>query len=98
MPALQIAFPGSRHVLAIGLHQADDSAIWEHALAHGFTVVTRDSDYFDMSVKRGHPPKIVWLRTGNTATRQVRRLLTDRQRDIERFLADPSTACLQIFL
>jgi len=37
-------FPGSTHVKAIGLKEADDSVVWEWAKQHGFTIVSKDTD------------------------------------------------------
>ena len=32
-------FPGSTHVKAVGLKEADDSVVWEWAKQHGFSIV-----------------------------------------------------------
>ena len=32
-------FPGSTQVRLIGLAEADDRTVWDHAKAHGFTLV-----------------------------------------------------------
>ena len=37
-------FPGSTQTRLIGLAQAPDQAIWDHALQHGFCIVTLDAD------------------------------------------------------
>ncbi len=66
-------FPGSQHVRALGLAEADDLAIWEYAVAHDFIIVTQDSDYSDWNKLRGAPPKIVWLRCGNAARDEIHR-------------------------
>jgi len=63
---LQDIFPDSKHVRNLGLEQADDSAIWTLARNKNFTIVTKDSDFNDISVIRGYPPHIVWLRSGNS--------------------------------
>jgi len=63
-------YPGSQHVSFIGLDQADDRTVWEYANQNDFTVVTRDSDFSELSVLRGFPPKIIWIRRGNCSTNQ----------------------------
>ena len=51
-------FPGSSHVLSVGLDCATDDQIWEHARLNGFAIVTKDEDYNNLSVLRGGPPKV----------------------------------------
>jgi len=68
-------FPGSAHVEdALGRGAADE-AIWTHELEAGFLVVTKDEDFLRLSVLRGAPPKVVWIRTGNCSTADVAVLL-----------------------
>lgn len=89
-------FPGSFHVHACGLGAADDGLVWEHARQHGFTIVTKDSDYEQLSVLRGSPPRVIWLRTGNCTTAYLTALLT-RYRDlIEAFGTSDSDAILEL--
>jgi predicted nuclease of predicted toxin-antitoxin system len=39
-------FPGSQHVLDVGLaRETPDKVIWEYAKAHSFVIVTADSDF-----------------------------------------------------
>ena len=84
-------FPESQHVRLLGLAEADDLTIWNHALEHGFVIVTQDSDYPDWNKFLGAPPKIVWLRCGNASvdvvdsklrTAAARILLMESQSDI----------------
>jgi predicted nuclease of predicted toxin-antitoxin system len=68
-------YPGSTHVHLCGLGSADDSAIWRYAKGHGFTIVSKDSDFQDRSVLHGHPPKHIWLRAGNCSSSEIENLL-----------------------
>lgn len=52
------------HVTDLG-DQPTDDAIWIYARDNGWTILTKDTDYFDRLALEGAPPKIVWLRTGN---------------------------------
>ncbi|HUP50806.1 MAG TPA: DUF5615 family PIN-like protein [Thermoanaerobaculia bacterium] len=61
-------YPGTAHVAQIGLERATDSDIWYYARTHDFVIVTKDSDIVELSVLRGRPPKVVWLRLGNATT------------------------------
>ena len=45
-------FPGSGHVQSVGLGCADDDQVWEHTRLNGFTIVTKDADYNNLSVLR----------------------------------------------
>jgi predicted nuclease of predicted toxin-antitoxin system len=49
-------FPGSSHAFFEGLLQTPDSGVWEYAKAHGFTVVTADADFYELSTMFGPPP------------------------------------------
>ena len=69
--ALEDLFPGSQHVRALGMAEAEDLSIWDHAKFNDFIIVTQDSDYADWNKLRGAPPKIVWLRCGNVSTAQI---------------------------
>ena len=64
-------FPGSLHVRMLRLAEADDLQIWNYAQTHNLIIVTQDSDYADWNKLRGAPPKIVWLRCGNTTFDQM---------------------------
>jgi predicted nuclease of predicted toxin-antitoxin system len=66
VPDLLGGFPGSRHVRDEGLSHADDSQIWEFAKQQDFAIVSKDTDFFNRSLLRGHPPK-----GHSTTTRQL---------------------------
>jgi len=87
-------FPGSGHVRDFGLAASDDEAVWSFARSHGFAILTKDNDFFHRSLVRGHPPKVIQLRIGNCATREILDLLF-RERDvIEAFLASDEESLL----
>ena len=58
-------FPDCKHVSDCGLMDCDDPDIWEYARKNDYSIVTFDSDFYDISVISGHPPKIIWIRTSN---------------------------------
>ncbi len=73
---LEELFPGSAHVFGTGLARSTtDEKIWEYAAAEGFTIVTADSDFLDLSRSRGAPPKVVHLENCDYRTSQVENLL-----------------------
>ena len=59
-------YPEAQQIRALGLENSTDIQIWEYAKRNGYSIVSYDADYFDIASLKGHPPKIVWLRIGNT--------------------------------
>jgi len=69
-------FPGSTHVFAAGIPEGTpDQIIWEFAKENDFIIVTSDSDYNALEVRRGHPPYIVWLQRMDYPTRAAVELI-----------------------
>ena len=94
--ALANLFPNSSQVRLLGLAEANDSAVWQHAKADGFILVTQDSDFADMATLHGAPPKVIWLRCGNQPTQAIEKLLRDHAQAIAAFEQDTVAACLEI--
>lgn len=59
-------FPEARQVRSIQLENKTDFEIWNYCKENNFSIVTFDADFFDISLLKGHPPKIIWIRSGNT--------------------------------
>lgn len=89
-------FPGSQHVRDVGLASATDSAVWEHAKAGGFTIISKDADFRQLSFLYGSPPKVVWLRLGNRSTAQIESTIRAHAADLQAFDADPVASMLVI--
>ena len=94
IPGLASDFPDSAHVRDVGLKYSTDRVVWEFARDHGFAIVSKDSDFHQMSFLFGAPPKVVWIRMGNCATDAIAALLQSRTEDIRSFLAGGETAFL----
>jgi len=90
-------FPGSNQTRLLGFGTADDPVIWRHAQQNGFTIVTLDADFSDLSVLRGHPPKVIWLRCGNSTVAEVEALLRANVERVKIFGADNEAGCLEIW-
>ena len=95
VPFLQLVYPDSTQVALIGLERASDQAIWEYAREHGYAIVTKDADYYDLSLLRGAPPYVVWLQTGNADKAEVLRLLLDHVDAIESSFS-AGLACVEL--
>jgi predicted nuclease of predicted toxin-antitoxin system len=91
---LQSEYPDASHVALVGLERGSDSDIWQYARALQYTVVTKDSDFNDLSMQVGPPPKIVWLRIGNCTTAQIAQVLRDAQAALTHFAVDSAAAVL----
>jgi predicted nuclease of predicted toxin-antitoxin system len=89
-------FPDSTQTGMETLASANDAKVWDFAKKSGFTIVTLDSDFAELSVLRGPPPKIIWLRCGNSAVDGIERLLRANADGIRDFLADESSGCLEV--
>ena len=75
----------------MGLENASDSLLFDYAKQNGFSIVTFDSDFLDLNIIRGIPPKIIWLRTGNLTTRSVAHLLNPNIKLVRNFLESQQT-------
>ncbi|MFN4762835.1 DUF5615 family PIN-like protein [Gillisia sp. Q332] len=88
-----------KQVKELNLENSTDLQIWEYARVNYFTIVTFDADFFDIANLKGHPPKIIWLRTGNTTTINLEKLFIDKRELIADFILNPvlkNIACLEI--
>ena len=93
---LRDLYPDSVHVKGLGLQRASDEIIWDYARDHGFTVVSKDSDFHQRSLVEGGPPKVVWIQRGNCSTTDIAALLQSRAGEIAAFVAHPEAAFLEI--
>jgi len=94
---LQEIFPNSSHVRLESLQNADDKIIREFALSNGFNIVTFDIDFYETSLIEGYPPKIIWLRCGNSSTKNIENILKTSFTKIIDFLENKNFSCLELF-
>lgn len=90
-------FPNSDHLDWLGLGAAEDVSVWEHAKQNDFVVVTKDADFADLSVFRGFPPKVIWIRRGNCSTNDIEELLREHKSEIEDLITDSTSGILTLF-
>jgi len=90
-------FPGSTQTRLLGMAKADDNLIWNHARQNGFMVVSLDSDFYDLSLLYGHPPKLIWLRCGNSTVDRIEKILRAHFNRIRFFAEDEDAGCLELF-
>ncbi|HEY4697249.1 MAG: hypothetical protein A3J49_12490 [Gallionellales bacterium RIFCSPHIGHO2_02_FULL_57_16] len=94
--ALADIFPQSEHVSRIEMGAASDREVWEYAREHNYTLVSKDSDFHELSLLYGSPPKVVWLRRGNCTTRQIEFILRNRLENIRSLVDNPESTYLVI--
>ena len=90
-------FPNSSHVQFHDMPEADDAEIWEFAKTQDFCIVTQDTDFADRSRLYGAPPKVVWLRCGNTATPSIETLIRDSISPIHELMESNILDCLELY-
>lgn len=93
---IQSAFPQSEQIRKLNLENKSDKEIWTFAGQNGFTVVTFDGDFYEFSNLYGHPPKIIWLRTGNNTPPSVSQILLAKKELITEFIKQAEFSCLEI--
>ena len=87
-------FPESRHAVTEGLLHSPDRSIWEYAGANEFTIVTADSDFYELAVTYGPPPKVIWLKGCDYPTAIAERLLRDQAIRVTEFIRDSERSVL----
>ena len=89
-------FPNSDHILRLGLDRASDDTIWEYAQKNGFAIVTQDVDFSERSLLLGSPPKVVWVRCGNSTPRKIEAMIRRAAPKILALERDPRTHFIEI--
>ena len=90
-------YPASQHIFLIGLERVNDLTVWEYARQHEFILVTKDSDFNELSVLRKFPPKVIWIRRGNCSNRQIEEILRGDLEDIQIFGQEPNFGVLTLY-
>lgn len=93
---LRDRYPGSIHIKDIGLESADDLVVWEYARDRALMIVSKDSDFRQLSFAFGHPPKVIWIRRGNCSTLEIELLLREHYDELSAFFNDETGAFLAL--
>ena len=94
---LKDAYPESSHVSLLGLQEASDKRMWNYAKRHGFVIVSQDSDFNDLATLYGSPPKVIWLRIGNSSTKNIEQILRDNLNVISMFVEKDVLKVLHLY-
>ena len=84
-------------MFSLGIDRGSDDEVWELARQDGYTIVTKDSDFGDLSVLRGFPPKVIWVRLGNCRTKQIEDLIRNNNEAVIAFESDETVGLLSLF-
>ena len=93
---LSTEFEGSTTVKSERLINNSDKSIWEFAKKSNYIIVTQDSDFNDLNLLNGFPPKIIWIRTGNLKTEELANILKNHFTEIKDFENDQNFGCFEI--
>jgi predicted nuclease of predicted toxin-antitoxin system len=93
---IQDIFPGAKHLSDLRIENYKDIEIWEYSKSNNYCIVTLDYDFIDISTLKGFPPKIIWLRIGNTSTENIINKILSESKLINEFLSSTDTAFLEI--
>jgi len=90
------SFYGSTHVMLENLDEASDIEVWHFAKTNNYTIVTKDSDFNDLILLRGVPPKVIWLKIGNCKVSKIDMIFKKYKKSIKDFLDSENNAILEI--
>lgn len=72
-------YPDSNHLFNLKLDTAEDSV---------------DSDFSELSLLRGFPPKVIWIRIGNCTINDIESLMRSQHLEIEKFYRESNLGIL----
>jgi predicted nuclease of predicted toxin-antitoxin system len=84
-------FENVKQVKELDLVDASDFEIWNYAFENNYTIITFDSDFIDLANLKGSPPKIVWLRFGNSTNLKIANKLLSNAHIIKEFISNTNT-------
>ena len=97
VPFLQNDFLGSTHVVIVNLQSSTDLQIWDFAKRNDFVIVTRDADFYELSLlNQTNAPKIIWLRVSNVIKGEILSLLLKHKNFIQDQLFSKQKVCVEI--
>jgi predicted nuclease of predicted toxin-antitoxin system len=96
LPNLASVWPGSSQVALLTLDRASDLAIWQYARDHDFVIVTKDADFEELSLLHGSPPKVIWLRLGNTSNSEIEQTLLAHREELDELIRQGGLDCIEL--
>jgi len=65
----------------IGLRDATDNAIFDAAKKANAVLISKDSDFVELVLRLGAPPKLIWLTCGNVSNAALQTLFNTKLRE-----------------
>lgn len=93
---LKTLYPGSSHLAALGLDRSSDRDVWQYAKDNDFVLVSKDSDFNELSTLYGFPPQIIWLRLGNSGVSVAENALTKYKNTITDIINNNDVGIIEI--
>ena len=89
-------YPNSNHLYLMGLDKESDNTVWETAKRQDYIIVTKDSDFNELLMLKGFPPKVIWIHLGNCSTKTIESLLRNNHETILAFYQDQNIGILSL--
>lgn len=98
IPQLQVSYPESSQVTLLNLEKATDLEIWEFAKRNSFVIVTKDADFYELSiVNQSALPKVIWIKLPNSNKQQILDLLLRNKAFIQEQLENNNKVCIELY-
>ncbi|MFB2882046.1 DUF5615 family PIN-like protein [Floridanema aerugineum] len=81
----------------MGLDQVPDQEVWQYARDNDYIIVTKDADFNEIVIRRGFPPKVIWMRRGNCSTGDIETILRTNFVDIQNFNQDQNLGIFTLY-
>jgi predicted nuclease of predicted toxin-antitoxin system len=89
-------FPNSTHVMTIHLDESEDEKIWGYAKENGFIIVTKDADFNEISLLKGYPPKVIWIRIANCKIADIEKIIRNNNIVLNEFYHNQNSGIIEI--
>lgn len=80
-------WPDGNHLITKYGEKFPDRSVWAEAIAHGYTIITKVSDFSDAEKYPGPPPQVIRLTVGNAIPADLETYLREHAAEIEAFAA-----------
>ena len=70
----------------IGLRDATDRAVFDAAKNANAVLISKDSDFVELVMRLGAPPKLIWLTCGNVSNTALQELFSAKLREAVQLL------------
>jgi predicted nuclease of predicted toxin-antitoxin system len=97
VPFLQADYPDSTQIVLANMESASDLDVWRFARENDYVIVTKDSDFYDISLVLGAPPMVIWIKTGNVSKSAITNLLLQNCKQIETQFFSDGVACIELY-